>query len=126
MRIEDKKAILDLKANGTKTSEIAKLLCINENTVKTILRRSKEDKTEVADNHCLCCGKELKQTEGRKHKKFCSDICRNNWWNSNRDKVNKKSAIKKQCKVCGKEFYTYGNQIYCSRDCYIKGRYGNG
>lgn len=34
-------------------------------------------------HHCLCCGKEVVQPGGRKEKKFCSDKCRNKWWNSN-------------------------------------------
>ena len=62
------------------------------------------------------CGKEVVQPGGRKEKKFCSDKCRNKWWNSNLDKVNRKANYEFICPHCKKPFSAYGNKNrkYCS------------
>lgn len=77
-------------------------------------------------HHCLCCGKEVVQPRGRKEKKFCSDKCRNKWWNSNLDKVNRKANYEFICPHCKKLFSAYGNKNrkYCSHACYIEDRFG--
>lgn len=32
------------------------------------------------DKFCLCCGKEIKQTEGKREKVYCDTTCRSNYW----------------------------------------------
>lgn len=77
-------------------------------------------------HYCLCCGKEVVQPGGRKEKKFYSDKCRNKWWNSNLNKVNRKAIYEFICPHCKKPFSAYGNKNrkYCSHACYIEDRFG--
>jgi len=76
---------------------------------------------------CMFCGKKIIQHKSGRRKKFCSDICRREWWKRHPEKVDKKdSAIYKvTCSRCGKEFESYGNENrkYCSHNCYIKDRF---
>ena len=64
--------------------------------------------------------------EGKKPKRFCSSRCRNKWWNSNLDKVNKKANYEFTCVRCHKTFTAYGNKgrKYCCHECYIADRFG--
>lgn len=78
--------------------------------------------------YCQCCGIKVIQNPKRKQKKFCSDKCRNMWWNSHLELVNKKAIYECKCKYCGRAFKVYGNENrkYCSRECYIAGRFRKG
>ncbi|MGL4873281.1 MAG: RNA polymerase subunit sigma-70 [Clostridium sp.] len=68
---------------------------------------------------CTNCGKTLNQkTKGRK-KRFCSSICKDEWWNKNRDEVFKLRCL--NCK-CGFESNS-GKQKYCSHKCCIEKRF---
>ena len=55
-----------------------------------------------------------------------SEKCRNKWWNSNLDKVNRKANYEFICPHCKKPFSAYGNKNrkYCSHACYIEDRFG--
>ena len=53
---------------------------------------------------CLYCGKEMKQPDTGRPKKFCSDKCRREWWKGHPERINRKRK-------------------YCSHDCYIKARF---
>ena len=90
----------------------------------------KEDKPVTgADEHqCLCCGTPVAQNAGRKEKKFCSDKCRNKWWNAHLDKVDRRVIREVTCAGCGKTFSVYGQAArkYCSHACYIRHRFGGG
>lgn len=74
----------------------------------------------------LCCGKPVRQNPGRKQKRFCSDICRNKWWNSHLDLVKRKANYEIVCLGCEKPFVVYGNanRKYCSHKCYVEHRFG--
>ena len=76
--------------------------------------------------HCPKCGKPITQVPGRKHKRFCSDKCRNAWWNSHLDLVKHKTTHTYVCPNCGKEFTVYGGRKrkYCCHACYIAHRFG--
>ena len=80
------------------------------------------DSTNDSKNNdsCLCCGRPLIHIQGKKKKKFCSDKCRMQWWNSHQDQVKRKAIYEFECKCCKKKFTVYGNanRKYCSRDCY--------
>ena len=122
MTNEQRMIVSALRAQGMGYGAIARKVGISENTVKSFCRRNaqKEDKLTVtgADEHwCLCCGAPVAQNVGRKEKKFCSDKCRNKWWNAHLDKVD-----------CGKTFSVYGQAArkYCSHACYIRHRFGGG
>jgi len=71
-------AIPQLRINGKKPTEIAALLGISVNTVKSHIRRHPQTSVTV---YCPNCGAVVPQNPGRKTKKFCSDKCRMTWWN---------------------------------------------
>ena len=77
---------------------------------------------------CLGCGKPITQREGIKRVKFCCPSCRQAWWNSHPEKVNRKAIYSFTCACCGKPFTAYGNRgrKYCSHECYITDRFKGG
>lgn len=130
--------ILSLRAEGLGYVRIAKEMGLSENTVKSFCRRSA--KAEAAEkpvmavqgdtDKCFCkqCGIEVKQTSGRKVKKFCSDQCRMKWWNAHPEQINRQTMHYYKCPCCGREFAVYGNthRKYCSHECYINARFNGG
>lgn len=125
-----------LREAGYGYKKIAEQMGLSENTVKTYCRRHGfggnrthlQTVTQSEEHHCLCCGTAVGQTPGRKQKKFCSDSCRNKWWNSHLDKVERKANYEFICPQCKKPFTAYGNKNrkYCSHECYIADRFGGG
>lgn len=137
MTPEEKNRLYALRKAGRSYTEIADEMGISKNTVKTYCRRTgltpadeiraaAQVPKHTADKLCLYCGKPVVQTPGRKEKKFCSDICRNHWWNSHMDLVSRKAMYEYTCPTCGNTFSAYGNRKrkYCSHDCYIADRFG--
>jgi endogenous inhibitor of DNA gyrase (YacG/DUF329 family) len=125
-------AIADYRRNGYGYKKISQLTGVCESSVKTYCRRNgltgtaAETPGGVTEKPCLCCGKPVIQYPGRKEKKFCSDSCRNKWWNSHLHLVNRKAMYDFVCPTCGKPFSAYGNRNrkYCSHECYIEDRFG--
>ena len=115
---ENTQKMMELYNNGLSYRAIAKELQISENTAKSICRRQA---TKIT---CKQCGTPVKQNPGRKKKEFCSDKCRLTWWNSHREKVNRKAYYTSTCKCCNKEFQSYADpyRLYCSRECYFASR----
>lgn len=119
----------NLRAVGLGYKRIAEQMGISENTIKTYCHRHNLGGNAAQTNDvnkdaavCLCCGLPVKQNMGRKKKKFCSDKCRNMWWNSNLDKVNRKAVYSFECLACKSPFTAYGNskRKYCCLECYAK------
>ena len=73
------KQIDRLRSAGMKPTAIAGRLGISVNTVKSHMRRNTGSKD---DPRCLFCGRPVRQNPGRKLKKYCSDSCRCNYWNT--------------------------------------------
>lgn len=131
MTEEQKSFIEEHRRLGEGYKVIGKLMGISENTIKTYCRRNglggNLAQSKPDDNHrCKYCGARIKQIPGRKTKKFCSDYCRNHWWNGHLNMVKRKVTYKLRCFYCGKQFIVYGNKNrkYCSHECYIKDRFG--
>ena len=127
--------IQKLRADGYSYGRISEALGISTNTIKTYCKRhGLGGVVAVAapineDTHfCLCCGAQVKQVSGRKEKRFCSDRCRNKWWNNHLDEVKRKANYEYICPCCKKSFVAYGNKNrkYCSHECYIEDRFGGG
>lgn len=125
--------IRKLRGEGYSYTKISQALGISENTIKTFCRRKglggvalSPAPVKETGHFCLFCGVAVMQTAGRKEKRFCSDCCRNKWWNSHLDRVNRKANYKFICPCCKKSFTAYGNKNrkYCSHTCYIKDRFG--
>lgn len=120
MTNEQKAQIKYYRRKGHGYKQIAKLTGISVNTVKSYLRRN----ALKNDSVCEQCGKEIIQQKGRKHKRFCSDICRNKWWNSHLDLVKRKANYEYICAYCKMPFTAYGNskRKYCCYECYSNSR----
>ncbi len=139
MADSQRKEIANLRAKGNGYGKIALTLGMSQNTVKSYCRRNNITIGSAADietsapvetgtSFCECCGKEIRQVFGHKKKRFCSDPCRNKWWNSHLDLVKRKAVYKYKCPGCGRAFEVYGNshRKYCSHACYIDHRFGGG
>lgn len=111
-----------MRSHDKSATDIAIALGLSVNTVRSYIRRHPpKDTVEVG---CRQCGKPVMQHKGRKAKYFCSDRCRNAWWNAHLEKVQRKAYYRLACRFCGKEFVSYGNKNrkYCSRLCYADAR----
>ena len=134
MTSEQKEQITQLRADGCGYMKISQIMNISVNTVKSFCRRHntvnlvpEATDTQKNEQHiCPNCGKKVKQNPGRKEKKFCSDRCRNHWWNEHLDMVRQKANYEYICPCCKKKFTAYGNSSrkYCSHECYINDRFG--
>lgn len=134
MTDKQKEQISQLRMSGYGYTRISQMMGISVNTIKSYCRRHCSEKPVVAvpitvegEKHvCLNCGKDVQQNPGRKEKKFCSDHCRNIWWNAHLDQVKRKANYEYICPHCKKKFVVYGNahRKYCSHACYIEDRFG--
>ena len=132
MTDKEKRSIKNMRQLGLTYNAISEYIGLSPNTVKSFCHRenitvncSANDKNH---NNCKNCGKPLNHHFGSKRKLFCSDKCRSDWWNKNRQWVRYKNNDSIKCIYCGAEFNNHGNKgrKYCGRDCYIRSRYGEG
>lgn len=132
---ENQKAqICTLRKQGAGYMKIAHQTGISQNTVKSFCRRNKLETQKAAEvsageqSVCACCQKPIVQKNKGKKKRFCSDSCRNKWWNAHIDIVKRKAIYEYQCPNCGKSFEVYGNRHrkYCCHKCYVEHRFGGG
>ncbi len=122
MTIEQKMEIANMRSRGFSFLQIAEALSLNINTVKSYCRRYKIDVS--TRGKCKNCGVDIFIRFKCKPRQYCSDKCRLEWWNKHH--IAKKTIYHLECSCCGKPFTTNGNkqQKYCSRECYIKTRFG--
>ena len=127
----EREQIISLRAAGQSYARIAGALGLSVNSVKSFCRRDalrgcagsskKPVKTEAPLGATACeqCGCPVRQTPGRKHKRFCSDACRTAWWNAHRTQVRRKTMRTFCCARCGMRFSRYGvtKRSFCSRSC---------
>lgn len=132
METATKEKIKSLATNGYGLRAIAEALCLSKDTVKSFCRRqgikigpTKGNEKVGNGVFCLNCGKALEQTKGKRRKVYCSEKCKNEWWNKRHRELGGKATYSLVCKGCGKEFKSYGNakRKYCSHGCYIKHRF---
>lgn len=118
MTKEEKQRVEALRRQGTGYGAIAWELGLSVNTVS---RHPLPDGT-VCEN----CGAPIVQMPGRKRKRFCSDACRNAWWNAHLSLVKRKAVRTVVCAGCGQPFEAYGRapRKYCSHACYVAHRFG--
>ena len=120
-----KTKLLGLRNSGKSYGEISKILNISIGTIKSTCFRSNKELRPKQEVTCRYCHAVITQLTKGKPKIFCSQICRNKWWNENIDKVNKQAFYKLECAYCHRLFERYGRPKakYCSKACYIGGRY---
>ena len=113
-----------LREKGMGYGSIASRVGVPVNTVKSFCRRRASshsvENPEPVMHRCLCCGVTVEQKPGRKEKKFCSDKCRNKWWNRHTNLM-KENYV---CVHCGKPFHGRKGRKYCSHACYMAERFG--
>ena len=125
MTDKQKQQVIILRCNGVGYGTIASQLGVSINTVKSFCRRHSLA-APPTDHLCGQCGRPITQNPGRKRKRFCSDACRNKWWNAHLELVKRKAVYTFTCPACGKKFTVYGNRHrkFCSHACYIAYRFG--
>ena len=120
--------IICYRQSGKSCAEIAQVLGLSANTVKSFCHRNRiapgvqPALTHSMDTVCLCCGEKMERQSHRKPKRFCSDTCRLRWWHAHRDM--EKNAADRRCLSCGRVFRSSREQKYCSHACYINARFG--
>ena len=120
--------IIRYRQSGKSCAEIARVLGLSVNTVKSFCQRNRIAPSTQAEfptfseKVCLGCGKKIELQPHRKTKRFCSDACRLHWWHTHWDM--EKNAVDRRCFSCGRVFRSSRNQKYCSHACYIKARFG--
>ena len=133
MTDKQKNQIAEYREQGMSYTEISKKMDLSINSIKTYCKRHGLGGVKAYERGrpsvivpCEHCGKPVQQNPGRKKKRFCSDKCRNLWWNSHMDLVQKKANYECTCIRCGKKFTSYGNKErkYCSHSYYIEDRFG--
>lgn len=115
-------ALNSMRVQGKSAGDIALTLHLSVNTVRSYIRRHPLPGSQQV--LCRNCEKPMLRNPHRKIKLFCSDKCRNAWWNAHPELVKRKAYYHLRCRHCGKEFVSYGNskRKYCSRKCYDDSR----
>ena len=131
---EQKQRIQEMRLQGNAYSQIADVLGLSMNTVKSFCRRyslnacNASNDTGIKENkdNCKQCGKHLKQPLKGKARTYCSDACRYAWWNIHRHQPDRKASHRLTCAHCEREYISYGNpnRKYCGHACYIADRFG--
>ena len=134
MTQQQKEQIAKLRTEGYSILAISEALGISKDTIKTHCRRyglnsaTVVDKNKKVEDGCFCrnCGTPLVQTEGKRVKLFCSDKCRTAWWNTHPEQLSPSAMVEVRCMCCGTTFRSFPSRhrSYCSRQCYIRARYG--
>ena len=128
----EKQRIFEMREAGKSYGVIAQELGQTLTNIRAYCRRhnlggirASSEATRAARRECCeNCYKPVKQNPGRKHKRFCSDACRMQWWSNHRDRVKHKTVRTFFCQNCGISFETYGlsHRSYCSTKCYHESR----
>lgn len=119
MTKEQKEIITRLQRDGKGYRTIAAETGIPVNSVKSWMRRHPLEDED--GDRCLQCGTPLRQTPGRRQKKYCSDRCRMTWWSAHPEM--RKGGYRHICLVCGKKFVNSRKVAsYCSRVCFARAR----
>ena len=130
----EKSRLVNYRLQGMGCAEIARLLNLSPNTVKSYLQRNRvlveaasaaptvSVKPRIQKGYCKQCGTPLTQAEHSREKQFCSDKCRLQWWHAHRG--SSKRAVEHICPECQSVFSTDRMQKYCSHKCYILARFG--
>lgn len=129
MTKSEKEAIIKLRRKNLSYAEIAKTTGHTVNAIKTFCYRN--DLTEAALKvgiNCKNCNKVLTDKASKRPRIFCSEKCKQNWWNKHRKERNSSKLVPHICAVCGETFkdYSGANRKYCSQACYRERNRHNG
>lgn len=118
-----KKQIVAMRNEKATYAAISETLGIPVSTIKTFCRRNgMVTETSTGKLCCKNCGTELIRTPNAKPRLFCSDRCKQIWWNRHRYEHSSVKIFPHTCPICGKIFVDYSgaNRKYCSQECYRK------
>ena len=113
MTDQEKLSIIALRNAGLTYQAIADETGISLGSIKMFFMRGSPVPL------CEQCHKPLRQDLVRKNRRFCSDVCRVQWWTEH-----PKRTSCCTCKHCGKQFYSRKPRTYCSRSCFYADRKG--
>jgi hypothetical protein len=84
-----KKQIIDMRQAGASYAIIAERTGISKNTVSAFCRRNEcaGRKAAPSGDSCKHCETPLRHIPGKRKKNFCSDKCRQAWWNAHRELI---------------------------------------
>lgn len=126
MTNEHKDRIAEMRRQGCTYANIAEILLISENTIKTYCRRARLAKDALKTTPvCKQCGRPIEIKDKYKARQFCTDKCRAAWWYANHSGKSR-TEYHLTCSNCGQPFVSAGNKArkYCSHQCYIAARFG--
>lgn len=116
-----KEIILSMRKQKATYATISQEVGIPVNTIKSFCSRNGISAEKPRpQNMCKHCGAALTETPGTKPRLFCSDSCKQAWWNKHRTERVSKKMTAHTCPTCGKVFTDYvgANRKYCSQECY--------
>ena len=118
-----KNQIMAMRAQNITYAAISDALGIPISTIKTFCRRNgiTTDRTPNRP-HCKNCGGEIVNTPKARPRLFCSDQCKQAWWNNHRREHISEKIVPHTCQTCGTVFadYSGAKRKYCSQECYRK------
>ncbi len=122
MTTTDKEKIRYLRGSGLSYNAIALQLNLSAAAVKGFCHRN--GVIAVSGDACLHCGAALgERRPGAERKKFCSDACRNKWWDSHAD-MRAKDKDRRVCAHCSRVFFSRKPRKYCGIQCSTAARFG--
>lgn len=116
-----KEKIVAMREQKATYATISETLGIPVSTIKTFCRRNGMTADAPPSKPCCKnCGAELTGTLKAKPRLFCSEQCKQIWWNKHRRERVSEKIIPHTCPACGKVFadYSGANRKYCSQKCY--------
>ena len=131
MTDDQKRRIKQMRGRGMGYAKIADTLGISQNTIRVHCQRNgltiKKPEPLPADENrekgmCVQCGKALSSEH---QTRFCSSICRSNWWNNHPEHIKRTCRTFYTCRHCDKRFFSYAKRKYCSHSCYTRDRFKN-
>jgi len=117
-----KEKIMAMRHQGVPYTDIAEMLGIPVNTIKSYCYRNGLNTKSLMIDVRLCknCGKQIQGEETPRQRVFCCEKCKVSWWNKHRTGRKSTNILSHTCPVCGKKFTAYAgaNRKYCSQACY--------
>ena len=120
-----KDQIIAMREKKVTYATISENLGIPVSTIKTFCRRNGMSTERTPSKPCCKnCGGELTNTTKARPRLFCSDQCKQNWWNKHRRERVSAKIVPHPCLTCGKVFadYSGAHRKYCSQECYRERR----
>ena len=136
MTNKQKDTITALRERGSSYNDISLATGLSKESVRAFCRYHGITSLQPEPTHleerepgtCPNCGAPVKKGVGKRVRRFCSPECRQLWWNTHPEQVQKKAIYHYTCEGCGKSFSAYGNshRKYCSHACYVFARFRGG